>query len=66
MLKSKLTKIDFWIDEDDYRHVIYFDDDYRVREVIYDLNFTFFKEVDEIENPELSNYRIVLEKAGNV
>jgi hypothetical protein len=66
MLKCKYTKIDEWKDELDLRHVIYFNDDYRVSEVVYNEDFTYVQTYDELDKPELSNYRIVLEKAGNV
>lgn len=65
MLKSKLTQIDYWI-EDDITTIIYFDEYYRVHKYEFSRDFSYIYTADENSEPELANYRIVLEKAGNV
>jgi len=66
MLKKKYSKIDEWTDDLDLRHVVYFNDYYQVSEVVYNKDFSYVQTYDESDKPELSSYRIVLEKVGNV
>lgn len=60
MLKSKHTIIDTWT-EDDIVNIVYFDENYRPMRTEYSKDFEYVKTFDEIEDPSLSSYRIVLE-----
>lgn len=59
-LKSKLTEIDR-SEVDGITTIIYFDDDYRVQKFEYSRDYSYIATFDEVDDPSLSDYRIVME-----
>lgn len=59
-LKNRLTEIDR-IEVDGVTTIIYFDDDYRVQKFEYSRDYSYIATFDEISDPTLSDYRIVMD-----
>lgn len=63
-MKSKLTEIDR-LENDGITTIIYFDEYYRVQKFEYSRDFSYIATFDEIDDPSLSDYRIVMELAAS-
>jgi len=59
-LKSKLTEIDR-SELDGITTIIYFDEYYKVQKFEYSRDFSYIATFDEVDDPTLSDYRIVME-----
>jgi hypothetical protein len=63
-LKSKLTEIDR-SEQDGITTIIYFDEYHRVQKFEYSRDFSYIATFDEIDDPSLSDYRLVMELSAN-
>jgi hypothetical protein len=63
-LKCKLSEIDR-TEIDGITTIIYFDEYYRVHKFEYSRDYSYIATFDEIDDPSLSDYRLVMELSAN-